>query len=122
MRKLPFIERNHGPVGDVLDVFDRHAPVAIGPVADYLVRAHAVNQGVAAVVRVARGQSLRAERGEPDLTHATTADALLALAEASSDMLAEQAEQLAQRIKVAALADPNKAFAASVKGKEATDG
>lgn len=123
MRKFPpFVERNHGPVGDVLDVVDRQARVAVGPVADYRVRAHAVTQGVAAAIHIARAQGLRAERCEPDLIHATTADALIALAETSADMFAEHAEQLAQWIKVAALADPDKASAALVEGKEATDG
>jgi hypothetical protein len=122
MRKLPFIERDHGPVGDALGSLDYQARVIAGPVAKYLVRAHAVSQGVAATVRIARAQSLRVERGEPDLLHATTADALLALAEASSDMLAEQAEQIAQWIEIAALADPDNASAASIEGKEATDG
>ncbi|MGF6857328.1 hypothetical protein [Paraburkholderia sp. CI3] len=122
MHKLPFIERDHGPVGDAVGSLDYQARVTVGPFVAHLVRTHAVFQGVAATVRIARAQSLRAERGEPDLIHATTADALLALAEASSDMLAEQAERFAEWIEVAALADPAEARPASVEGKEATDG
>ncbi|WP_018421473.1 hypothetical protein [Paraburkholderia tuberum] len=41
--------------------------------------------------------------------HTTTADVLLALAEASAEMLAEQAERLAEWMEVAARADLGKA-------------
>jgi hypothetical protein len=122
VRKLPFIERIHGPVGDALGSLACQARVIIGPVASYLVRAHAVTQGVAAAVRVARAQSLLDELDEPDLICATTADALLALATESSAMLAEQTERLARWIEGAALSDPGKTSAASVEGKEASDG
>ncbi|MDH6150513.1 hypothetical protein OKW46_004438 [Paraburkholderia sp. WSM4179] len=109
MRRLPFLERNHGPVGDALDHADSPSRIPVSPVASYLVRAHAVSQGVAAAVRVARAQALRVDRGEPDLMHTTTADVLLALAEASAEMLAEQAERLAEWMEVAARADLGKA-------------
>jgi hypothetical protein len=120
--KLPFIERNHGPIGDVLEHVHRESRVAVSPFAGYLARSHAVSQGVAAAVRVARAQSLRAEAGEPDLVYETTSDALLALVEASSEMFAEESERLAEWVEVAALAHPGKVDAASFEGKEATDG
>ncbi|WP_250489898.1 hypothetical protein [Caballeronia sp. INML2] len=122
-KPLPFIERNHGPVGDVRDAVDRYARVAVGPVADFLARAHAVNQGVAAAVRVARAQILRVERDEPDLIHTATQDALLVLAETASNMVAEQAEQISQWIEGTAMAGPYvKSDRSGAVSTEAVDG
>ncbi|WP_277184021.1 hypothetical protein [Caballeronia sp. BR00000012568055] len=106
MRKLPFIERTHGPIGCTLESVDSQARIAVGPVAAYLARSHALTQGASAVARVVRAQNLSGDIDEPELISPTTTDSLLALVEAACQMHAESMEQFAEWIAVAGLADP----------------
>ncbi|QQC63865.1 hypothetical protein [Paraburkholderia ginsengisoli] len=96
-----FYSRGHGPVSDAIGQIDFCTTMPVGGLADNLAKVHAVSQGLAAILRIARADGLARERDASEtgpLLAPGAVDALLALGEVSAGMLADDAEALAEWI------------------------